>query len=74
MANDTVSINNPVKVVSDSPQRVAYDLMQLISSREEKNDEEKQTRAYWLTLFHQCMKAAKGHSSLESILQADQGT
>jgi len=60
-----------VEIKSDAPSRVAFDLMAHIASYEGKSKEEKATRDYWLTLFHQSMKASKGHSSLESILKAE---
>jgi hypothetical protein len=60
MANENV-------LISDSKQRVAYDLMMQISY----NEKDKTTnRAYWLTLYRQCYKAANG-GSLESILKEE---
>ena len=60
-----------VEIKSDSPSRVAFELMSHIASYENISKEEKGKREYWLTLFHQSMKATKGHASLESILKLD---
>jgi hypothetical protein len=64
MANDSVSVSGPVKVISDAKERVAYDLMTTISHCEGG----KKDRDYFLTLYSQCWQAASGES-IESILQ-----
>jgi len=60
MANENV-------LISDSKQRVAYDLMLQISYNEKDKPKD---RAYWLTLYRQCYKAVS-NSSLESILKEE---
>ena len=71
MENEKISITSPVKVVSDSPQRVAFDLMQHIGSATYSDLKDAQkTKDYWLKLYRQCYKAAIG-SSQESILKED---
>jgi len=66
MAENT-KISGPVEIVTDSSSRVAYDLMEKIAGWEKATDEEKRTREYWLTLFHQCVLATEPYASLESI-------
>ncbi len=68
MANDNVSVSGPITVSQDSHERVAFELMKHISSNERVTDEQKQSRTYWLTLYHQCHLASKG-MSLEHVLQ-----
>ena len=70
MANETISISGPVDVSSDSKQAVAFELMKHISGHENAEGEKTKNRAYWLTLYRQCYKAASG-ASLERILQDD---
>jgi len=67
MSNETVSVSGPVKVVSDSSARVAYDLMHHVSAYEKENDKD---RHYWLTLYHQCRKAVDGRS-LKTIFESE---
>lgn len=66
MTSENIAVTGPVKVVSDSPSRVAYELMNEIAHNEGKKSTEK-TREYLLTLYRQCHKAVNGHQ-LESIL------
>lgn len=66
MAEQSTKIDGPVHVVSDSPQRVALDLLRLIDGYSNLKREEKDKK-YWLTLYRQCHKAVNGHK-LESIL------
>ncbi len=51
-----------------SAEQVAYELMIHISNREVNYDEEKfekpDPRTYYLTLFHQCIKASVYHLSM----------
>lgn len=56
-----------VRVVSDAKVQVAFDLMKHISGYNPEAEKVKD-RAYWLTLYRQCYKAANG-CSLEDILQ-----
>jgi len=69
MAKDNVSVSGPIDVVTDSKQRVAFDLMKLIDSHSPV-ELDRQSKDYWLTLYRQCYKAASG-SSLESILREE---
>ena len=71
MANEQVSLSNPVTITSDAKQRVAYDLMQTIGTKwYDTDNKEPKTREYWLKLYTQCYKATIG-SSLKSILKDD---
>lgn len=73
MANENVKISGPVKIVSDSTARVAYDLMKFIASDEiniEKGATTFRDRDYYLTLYRQCYKAADG-SLLVTILKKE---
>ena len=65
MANDSVSISRPVKVVSDSPQRIAFELAQHIDAYEPK--ETTRDKMYWLTLFAQCNYVANGGTAKNAI-------
>jgi hypothetical protein len=64
MSNDSVSVSGPIRVMSDSPERVAFELMHLISSNEDVTKD----RRYFLTLYTQCYKATHNHP-LDSILK-----
>lgn len=56
----------------DSKQRVAYDLMLHITSREEGDRVERpDARTYYLTLYRQCYKAVSGQTT-PSILDEKQ--
>ncbi|MDF2076274.1 hypothetical protein P2Q70_16965 [Pseudomonas mendocina] len=67
---DAVSVNGPVRVVSDANARVAYDLMLHIASWESVEPEAKKNREYWLTLYRQAHKAVAGYT-LEKVLPQD---
>jgi len=68
MANETV-ITGPVKIVSDSSSRVAFELMTHIGIATYDTDKtEQKTKNYWLKLYRQCYKATTGHGQ-ESILK-----
>lgn len=69
MAHQTVQVSTPVRVESDSKQRVAYDLMHKIDAYSGLDNTQKH-KTYWLTLYRQCFKAVVGHD-LESILKED---
>jgi hypothetical protein len=58
----------PVRIESDSPQRVAIDLMRHISGHEGTEDRGRQDRRYWLGLYIQCLRATQGES-LENIMK-----
>ena len=68
MPSDSVQITKPVEVQNDAKARVAFDLMDHISRREDGKDAEKKTRDYWLTLYGQCYKAANGEA-LQYVLE-----
>lgn len=58
MADQSISVQGPVKVMSDSVHRVAFDLAEKVNhsaSRETTRD-----RAYWLTLYSQCLAVVNG--------------
>ena len=65
---DNINISRPVEIQSDAKARVAFDLMDFISRREKGEDQKKEARAYWLTLYRQCYKAADGET-LPNILE-----
>ena len=67
-ATENINIIRPVKVETDCAARVAFDLMDHISRREEGVDPQKKTRDYWLTLYCQSLKAAKG-DALQYVLE-----
>jgi hypothetical protein len=70
---ENFSVSGPIDVSADSPQRVAYDLMTLIASYENKSAQK--DRRYWLTLFYQCVAVSRGKvgpANLDTILQLDQ--
>lgn len=57
--------------VSDSPARVAFELMEKIANSCYESDKQAQkTREYWLKLYRQCYKASSG-SDRETILRDD---
>ena len=58
-----------VRVQNDSAQRVAFDLMEKISSYDGV-DVSKKDRKYFMTLYHQCYKATNG-GTLKYIFQED---
>ena len=69
MPSDTVQITKPVAIQNDAKARVAFDLMNHIDNHGDTKDQERKTRAYWLTLYRQCYKAADGEL-LQSVLEA----
>lgn len=69
MADQSMNINNPVKIESDSKARVAFDLMNKIVTYT-ATDAQKKDPKYWFTLYVQCHKAASG-SNLKYTLQED---
>ena len=69
MPSDSVEITKPVAIQNDAKARVAFDLMQRIASEENANADLTKTRAYWLTLYRQCYKAADGEL-LQYVLEA----
>ena len=60
MATEDIRVTQPVEIKSDATARVAFDLMDHISKREDGQESEKKTRDYWLNLYSQCWKAAHG--------------
>lgn len=69
MADQNMKVTSPVKIESDSKQRVAFDLAMRISDHSGLKFEQKDKK-YWFTLYRQCYKAVIG-SSLESILKEE---
>lgn len=69
MVDQSVSVSGPVKVVSDSPQRVALELADKINKYVDVNTA--RSTEYWLTLYSQCLKAANGWD-VEQILKQRQ--
>lgn len=63
---EDVSISHPLTVRPSSKEEAAFRLMHHIGGCEKSPDAG--DRKYWLTLYHQCYKAANG-ASLESVLQ-----
>lgn len=63
---EQTSIAGPVNVVSDSRERVAFELMCKIDDYSQLERKQKDNK-YWLTLYSQCLKAMKGKSP-EDIL------
>ena len=57
----------------DSAEKVAYDLMQLIADKEADVENTKfqkpDVRTYYLTLFHQCVKASHGGRDMKDVLE-----
>lgn len=58
MANTQLDLSGPVHVISDSRERVAFDLMDRIKSAD--GEPETKGRAYYLELYKQCLAAVKG--------------
>jgi hypothetical protein len=48
-------------MISDSKQRVAYDLMQHIAFKETDEKDAQKGRAYWINLYEQCYQATSGY-------------
>lgn len=58
-------------LVTDSRQRVALELMQLIVDREHKSKSEKpDARTYYLTLYSQCLKVVSGETAENALRQS----
>ena len=68
MTTEDIRITQPVEVKSDAAARVAFDLMDHISRREKPDDTQTRSREYWLTLYLQCLKAARG-DALKYVLE-----
>jgi hypothetical protein len=57
-------------LVTDSKQRVALELMQIIVDREHKTKLEKpDARTYYLTLYSQCLKVVSGEAAENALTQ-----
>lgn len=69
MADQSINVTSPVKVVSDSTARVAFELMEKLAYKT-GDEKQRESKEYWLTLYRQCYKAAEG-SHLKRILQDD---
>jgi hypothetical protein len=59
MASESVSVSGPVRVHSDSKERVAFDLAQLIASHTRMEFDQK-NETYWLNLYAKCLRVTKG--------------
>ena len=58
-------------LVTDSKQRVALELMQIIVDREHKTKIEKpDARTYYLTLYSQCLKVVSGETAENALTQS----
>ena len=68
MTNQDIKITRPVEVKSDAAARVAFDLMDHIFRHEKSDDAQTKSRDYWLTLYSQCLKAARG-DALKYVLE-----
>jgi hypothetical protein len=66
--NDKIATGNPFEIKDNSKERVAYDLLEKIASYDSREKSEGMKREYWLTLYHQCLKATSGTYSIDSIL------
>ena len=66
---DDVRVTGPVAIQSESKSRVAFELMQWISSYESGKDSA--NRDYWLKLYNQCYKAANG-SDIKYVLNRNE--
>jgi hypothetical protein len=66
--NGKISTNHPIEIKDNSKERVAFDLLEKIASYDSREKAEGMKREYWLTLYHQCLKATSGTCSIESIL------
>jgi hypothetical protein len=66
--------DNELKIIS--AEQVALSLMRIISDREESDVarfEKPDARTYYLTLFHQCVRAGHGGRSMNDILKEESG-
>jgi hypothetical protein len=58
-------------LVTDSKQRVALELMEIIVDREHKSKLEKpDARTYYLTLYSQCLKVVSGEAAENALTQS----
>lgn len=68
---DPLNIRGPVHVVSDSKERVAYDLMIRISQSESDPTNTgqalKRDRTYWLTLYEQAYQVVSGNPATHAL-------
>lgn len=65
METKKVSVSEPIRTIADSPERVAFDLMELIYCMEGASDERKAKRTYFLALYGQCLAAVKRYNIFE---------
>lgn len=65
MSNESRSISGKVDVDTGSAERVALELMKIVSTSDGEPD--RRDRTYWLTLYRQCFSATRGHP-METIL------
>ena len=60
MATENVQISGPVRIQSDSPQRIAFELMQLVASHSRLSIEDK-NETYWFTTYARCLNVVNGY-------------
>jgi len=66
---DKTEITRPIQIEDNSKERVAFDLMEKIASREYGSSmspnkpvaDEQKSRDYWFKLYSQCLKATQGY-------------
>lgn len=63
--SDDIRVTNPVKIVSDSPQRVAFDLAMQVHHYEPNTNA--RDREYFLKLFSQCLHVVHGGSPKDAL-------
>lgn len=65
---ESLKLSGPVTVEPTSKELIAFKLMEKIANHETTKPDEESKRAYWLTLYRQCYKAADGYA-LSDILE-----
>lgn len=60
MNEQRVSVGGPIEIKSHTPERVAFELMDLVSRWENAPEETKRTREYWLDLYYECHSVVTG--------------
>jgi|HubBroStandDraft_4_1064222.scaffolds.fasta_scaffold472258_2 hypothetical protein len=70
---DALKLHGPVHIQSDSPQRVAYDLMMQINQYD-KTPKEKRDEAFFLDRYTRCLRAIRGNLASPMTQSARPGT
>ncbi len=60
MATETVKVDGPVKLASTDREAIAFEMMKYIGMNEPSDKHQKDTRDYWLKLYHQCRESTLG--------------